>query len=106
MAQIGSREGRFMVCDVILTAVRDDVTNSGQSLVITEFAHVSQTTDWWPPAVSVVGMIGDGSLMQNGIVSGKVAGVVAKENTGLNYTSDPILLWEQAGIRFEIYLEH
>jgi hypothetical protein len=106
VAQIGSREGRFMVCDVSLTALRDGVVYSGQSLAITEYAQVSQTTDWWPSTVSVAGMIGDGSLSQEGTVSGKVAGEVAKKGSGLNNSSDPVLLWEQTGIRFVIYLEH
>lgn len=66
---------------------------------------VSQTADWWPPAVSVAGMVGDGGLSQGGIVSGKVVGEVAKKRSGLNSDSDPVLLWEQAGIRFVIYLE-
>jgi hypothetical protein len=106
VAQIGSREGRFMVCDVTLTGLRDGVGYSGQSLAITEFAQVSQAADWWPPTVSVSGMIGDGSLSQGGTVSGKVAGEVAKTGTGLKNSSDPVLLWEQAGIRYVIYLEH
>jgi hypothetical protein len=106
VAQIGSREGRFMVCDVTLTALRDGAVYSGQSLAITEFAQVSQTTDWWPPTVSVSGMIGDGNLVQEGTVSGKVAGEVAKKGTGIRGSSDPVLLWEQAGIRYVIYLEH
>jgi hypothetical protein len=95
-----------MVCEVTLTALRDGVTYSGQSLAITEFAQVSQTADWWPPVISVAGMIGDGSLSQGGTVRGKVAGEVAKQNSGLNHSSDPVLLWEQAGIRFVVYLVH
>jgi hypothetical protein len=55
VAQIGSREGRFLVCDVTLTGLRDGVAYSGQSLAITEFTQVSQTADWWPPAVRVAG---------------------------------------------------
>ncbi len=106
VAQIGSKEGRFMVCDVTLTALRDEVEYSGQSLAITEYAQVSQAADWWPPTVSVVGMIGDGSLSQDGTISGKVAGEVTKQSSGLNHSSDPVLVWEQAGIRFVIYLEH
>lgn len=51
-------------------------------------------------------MIGDGGLSQNGSVSGKVAGEVAKKGPGLNNSSDPVLLWEQSGIRYVIYLEH
>ena len=53
---------------------------------------------WWPPAGSVSGMIGDGSLSRNGTVNGKEAGEVAKKGSGLNNSSDPVLLWEQAGI--------
>lgn len=106
VAQIGSKEGRFMVCEVTLTALRDSVAYSGQSLAITEYAQVSQAADWWPPTVSVAGMIGDGSLTLNNSVSGKVAGEVAKKGSGLSNSSDPVLLWEQAGIRFVIYLEH
>ncbi len=105
VAQIGSCEGRFMVCDVTLTALRDGVAYSGQSLAITEYAQVSQAADWWPPTVSVSGMIGDGILSQNNLVSGKVAGKVAKKGSELNHVSDPVLLWEQAGICFVIYLE-
>ena len=95
-----------MVCEVTLTALRDSVAYSGQSLAITEYAQVSQAADWWPPTVSVAGMIGDGSLTLNNSVSGKVAGEVAKKGSGLSNSSDPVLLWEQAGIRFVIYLEH
>jgi hypothetical protein len=67
-----------MVCDVTLTALRDRVAYSSQSLAITEFAQVSQTADWWPPTVSVSGMIGDGILSLNNMVSGKVAGEVLR----------------------------
>jgi hypothetical protein len=95
-----------MVCAVALTGLRDSVAYSGQSVAITEFAQVSQTVDWWPPTVSVGGMIGDGSQSRNGTVNGKVAGEVAKKGSGLHNTSDPVLLWEQAGIRYAIYLEH
>jgi hypothetical protein len=73
-------------------------------LAITEFSQVSQTADWCPSTVSVSGMIGDGTLSLNGMVSGKVAGEVAKKGLGLNHDSDPVLLWEQAGIRYVIYL--
>ncbi len=105
VAQIGSREGRFMVCDVTLTALRDGVEYSGQSLAITEFAQVSQTADWWPSTVYVSGMIGDGTLSLNSVVNGKVAGEVAKKGSGYNSDSDPVLLWEQTGIRYIIYVE-
>jgi hypothetical protein len=95
-----------MVCDVTLTALRDSVVYSGQSLAITEFAQVSQTADWWPPTVSVSGMIGDGILSRNGSVNDKVSGEVVKKDPGLNNSSEPVLIWEQAGIRYVIYLEH
>jgi heat shock protein HslJ len=95
-----------MVRDVTLTALGAGVAYSGQSLAITEFAQASQAANWWPPTVSVAGMIGDGSFSQKGTVSGKVTGEVAKKGSGLNHSSDPVLLWEQAGTRFVIYLEH
>jgi hypothetical protein len=42
VAQIGSREGRFMVCDVTLSGLREGMAYSSQSLAITEIAQVSQ----------------------------------------------------------------
>lgn len=106
VAQIGGRAGRFMVCEVALTALVGGAAYSGQSLAISEYAQVMQAADWWPPAVSAAGAIGDGSLAGGTTVSGKVAGEVAKPGTALHPTSDPVLLWEQAGVRFVIYLEH
>ena len=101
VAQIGAKlEGTFVVCDVTLTADQDGAVYSGQTLAITEFAQVNQSTDWWPPSLNVVGAIGDGTLGAGGAVSGKVAGAVAKAGLG----AEPVLLWEQAGIRQVIYL--
>ncbi len=94
-----------MVCDVTLTGLREGVAYSGQSLAITEFTQVSQTADWWPPSVSMVGMIGDGILLQNSLVSEKVAGEVVKKGSGINHGSNPVLLWEQDGTRYVIHLE-
>lgn len=103
VAQIGSQKGRFMICDVTLTALRAGAGYSGQTLAITEFAQVSKTTGWWPPTLTVIGGIGDGTFARAGnSISGKVAGTVAKP--GLN-SSNPVLLWEQDGTRFVIYLE-
>jgi hypothetical protein len=82
------------------------MVHRGQFSAITEFSQVSHPVDWWPPTVSLSGMIGDGILSLNSLVSGKVAGEVAKKGSGLNHDSDPVLLWEQAGIRFVIYLEY
>jgi hypothetical protein len=42
-----------MVCDMTITGLRDGVATSGQSLANTEYAQVSQTADWPPPAVNV-----------------------------------------------------
>jgi hypothetical protein len=105
MAQIGLREGHFMVCDVTLSGLREGVATSGQSLVITEFPQISQTAGGWPYSISVAGMIGDGSLPKNDSISGKVGGEVPKKRSGLNHDSAPVLLWEQAGIRYLIYLK-
>ncbi len=102
VAQIGTREGRFMLCDVTLTALSDNAQYSGQTLAIAEYSQVVSAADWWPPTLSVVGAIGDGRLALVGdTVVGKVAGEVKKSGSG----SDPVLLWEQAGIRYVIYIE-
>jgi hypothetical protein len=73
---------------------------------MTEFAQVSQSADWWPPTVRMSGMIGGGILSQEGTVSEKVACVVAKKGPGLNNSSDPVLLWEQAEIHLMVYFEY
>jgi hypothetical protein len=99
VAQIGSREGRFLLCDVTLTALRSGAEYSGQAIAIAEFSQVEKSSDWWPSAMTIVGGIGDGSLAGVGnTISGKIAGEIAKR-------SEPVLLWEQAGIRFVITLE-
>ncbi len=103
VAQIGSTRGYYMVCTMTLTALRPGVSYSGQALAITEFSQVENaTSDWWPPVLAIVGALGDGILAGQGeTVSGKAAGQVAKP--GLN--AEPVLLWEQDGIRYIIYLE-
>jgi len=102
--QIGEKKGSFVVCDVTLTATQQNAEYSGQTLTITEFNLVENSVDWWPDTVSVAGAFGDGRLGTTGdSVMGKVAGEVKKG--GLASSSDPVLLWEQAGIRYVIYLE-
>ena len=100
---VGTQQGEFMVCNVQLTALRDGVAYSGQTLAVTEYAQVSQVVGWWPPALDVVGAIGDGTMQQGNVIGGVVAGEVAKSGAGR--TSDPVLLWEQSGIQYVIYLE-
>ncbi len=100
VAQIGGNEGNFVVCDVTLTALWNGVVYSNDTLAISERAQVLQIPGWWPPPLSVVGSIGNGQLAQAGdSVSGKVAGAIAKKQ------SEPVLIWEQAGLRFVITLD-
>ena len=100
VAQIGANQGNFVVCDVGLTALRDNVTYSSSTLALTEMAQAQQVPGWWPPALSVVGSIGNGQLAHAGdTVTGKVAGAIAKKQ------SNPVLLWEQTGLRYVVTLE-
>ena len=100
VAQIGANQGNFVVCDVGLTALRDGVMYSSSTLALTEMAQVQQVPGWWPPALSVVGSIGNGQLAHAGdTVTGKVAGAIAKKQ------SNPVLLWEQTGVRYVLTLE-
>ncbi len=99
VAQIGANQGDFVVCDVVLTALRDGVTYSSDTLAVTEMAQVQQVPGWWPPALSVVGSVGNGSLNAGDTVTGKVAGAIAKKQ------SNPVLLWEQTGLRYVLTLE-
>jgi hypothetical protein len=100
VAQIGANQGNFVVCDVVLTALRDGVTYSSDTLAITEMAQVQQVPGWWPPALSVVGTVGNGQLAHAGdTVTGKVAGAIEKKQ------SNPVLLWEQTGLRYVLTLE-
>lgn len=100
VAQIGANQGNFVVCDVVLTSLRDGVTYSSDTLASTEMAQVQQIPGWWPPALSVVGSIGNGQLAHAGdTVTGKVAGAIEKKH------SNPVLLWEQTGVRYVLTLE-
>ncbi len=99
VVQIGASSGNFVVCDVILTAVRSNVAYSGDTLAITKRVQVEKVPGWWPPPLSVIGAVGSGGLARIGdTVSGRVAGDVAHSK------SDPVLLWEQNGLRFVIIL--
>lgn len=94
---IGGQSGNFVVCEVALVALRANTVYSGQTLAITEASQVAQNPGWWPEPLAVVGGIGDGVLAKAGDrVTGKVAGAVAKSK------SDPVLLWEQDGLRYVI----
>jgi hypothetical protein len=90
----------------VVESTPNTVAYSGQSLAITEFAQVSQTVDWWLATFSLAGMIGGGSLAHGETNGGKVAGEVAKNSSGIKNTSDPVLLREQDGILFVIFLEY
>ena len=103
VVQVSTRQGEFMLCNVQWLATRTGAVYSGQTLAITEYVQVTQVGDWWPLSLDVVGAIGDGTLEQGSVVSGVVAGEVAKPGAGRS--TDPVLLWEQAGIRFIINLE-
>jgi len=94
---------QFIVCPVSLRAVRDGVMYSGQSLAVTEYDWITEAVDWWPQIVSVSDMLGDGVLNAGNEATGQVAGVVIKPAVGRR--SEPVLVWEQAGIRYVIQLE-
>lgn len=99
VSQIGSSQGYFVICKVVLTALRDNLIYSGDTLAITERSQVEQIPGWWPPPLSVIGAIGSGGLANAGdTASGRVAGRVSQNQ------SDPVLLWEQDGLRYVIIL--
>ena len=64
---------------------------------------ITEAVDWWPQIVSVSDMLGDGVLNAGNEATGQVAGVVIKPAVGRR--SEPVLVWEQAGIRYVIQLE-
>ena len=79
VTQIGSTQGDFVVCNVTLTALKNNVSYSGDTLAVTERAQVEQVPGWWPPPLSVIGAIGSGGLAKTGdTVSGRVAGEVPR----------------------------
>ena len=63
--------------------------------------------DWWPQVVPIQNGLGDGMVTQSSEVMGKVAGLVRKTGGGIleGGESVPVLLWEQAGLRFVIQME-
>ncbi len=74
------------------TTLRGRVTYSRKSQPIIVYTQVLQAIDWWTPKFSVVGIIGYGSLTQDGIISGKVTEEMVMQNPGLNHSSEPALL--------------
>ena len=94
---------QFAVCDVTVTALRDYAAYSGEAMAITEQDWILGTVDWWPQPVAVSDAIGEGVLSEGGTVRGQVAGIVIKP--ALTRRSEPVLVWEQAGIRYVILLE-
>ena len=100
VVQVGAAQGAFVVCDVTLTALQDGARYSGDTLAVTERSQVEQVPGWWPAPLSVIGGFGTGEIARAGqTLSGKVAGEVAKGR------SEPVLLWEQGGVRFVITLD-
>ncbi|HID89401.1 MAG TPA: hypothetical protein EYP52_06800 [Anaerolineae bacterium] len=94
---------QFAVCDVTVAALRDYALYSGEAMAITERDWILDTVDWWPRPVAVSDAIGEGVLSAGGTVSGQIAGIVIKSS--LTRRSEPVLVWEQAGIRYVILLE-
>lgn len=97
------RNQQFLICPVRLRATRDSVDYSGQALAVTEYDWITKAVDWWPQFVNVSDMVGDGVLNAEDEVTGQVAGVVIKPALGRR--SEPVLVWEQAGVRYVVQLE-
>lgn len=93
---------QFLICPVRLRAMQDGAAYSGQALAVTEYDWITEAVDWWPQPVSVSGALSDGVLNTGDDVSGKVAGVVIKPALGRR--SEPVLVWEQAGVRYVVLL--
>lgn len=94
---------QFLVCSVRLRALADGAAYSGQALAVTEKDWFLGAVGWWPPAVALPTALGDGTLRAGAEVSGDVAGIVVKPALGRR--SEPVLVWEQSGIRILIILE-
>jgi len=103
VSEVGSRTGNFMVCNVAFTALQENVEYSGQTLALTEYGGSVLDTGWWPIPLYTAGEIGDGTLFSIGdTITGTVVGEINKSSIGSS--SDPVLLWEQAGIRYIIHI--
>jgi hypothetical protein len=112
VSQIGDQKPsginqQYLVCGVRLVATTGQTPYSGLSLAISEAGWMQPVSDWWPQAVPIQNGLGDGMVTQGSVVMGKVAGLVRKTGGGILDGGDsvPVLLWEQAGLRFVIQLE-
>jgi hypothetical protein len=112
VSQIGAQtppglNQQYMVCGVRLAATTGQTTYSGLSLAISEAGWMQPVRDWWPQVVPIQNGLGDGMVTQGSEVIGKVAGLVRKTGGGIleGGESLPVLLWEQAGLRFVIQME-
>ena len=106
-AQTPSGVNQYMVCGVRLAATTGQTTYSGLSLAISEADWMQPVRDWWPQVVPIQNGLGDGAVTLGSEVIGKVAGLVRKTGGGIleGGESMPVLLWEQAGLRFVIQME-
>ena len=91
---------KYMVCNLTLSAAKDGLgtTYSQEALAITDQDQIDSSIDWKPPPVPQPSdALGNGSLNAGDQVSGRIAGIVE--------TSDPVLVWQQAGTKIIIQLE-
>ncbi len=102
------RKDRFVVCDLTLTALPKSKGSfySDEAIGITEQKEIDNSVDWFPPLVpGVTNALGTGTLNAGQTISGRVAGLVKKGSSMGMGSSDPVLLWKQAGIRYIIKLQ-
>lgn len=105
--QIGSmtppRGQNFVVCDVTLTAIgQAAATYNSDALAITDYKWIAERVAWWPESVAAPGSIGNGVLQPGDAISGQVAGTVpvVEGIPLLGGKTLPVLVWEQAGVRY------
>ena len=99
----------FMLCEVTLLALEDNaeaVLFSGEHLAITEQRWMAELADWWPPSVSASRSLRSGTLSPGSTTRGRVAGLINADDGSLlsRTSSEPILIWEQAGTQYRILL--
>lgn len=111
-SRIGSEEPasshqRFYLCEVTFRGLDEQpgpVSYSDQSLGIAELEEVESAIDWLPAPVRISDALGAGSLAPGSEAAGRVAGLVNR-GSGWGQSSEPVLVWEQNGQRFEIRLD-
>lgn len=96
----------FLLCDVTFTALPSPqpVPFSAGALALTEASWLERAADWWPSSVPVRDALRSGTLRSGSRTHGRMAGLVAKGGSPLA-RSRPVLVWEQAGVRFVIQVE-